>query len=95
MANVETDISTNLYYFIYDIQLANLGYFVSRKYIEFFKTLCSPEKGIEYTGRVTNEDGTIGLLFTVTASEEKDAEEKLKSFMTDIHQKNPKLCSYV
>lgn len=83
------------HHFIYDIKLYDrIGYFMPRKYDKLFDTLRTNTKDIEYTGKINNEDGTIGLLFSVMAKDEIEAEEKLKNFMDKIHAKHSELCYF-
>lgn len=89
------------HYFIYDIKLDDrIGYFVPRKYNKLFNTLKSNTGAasslrVVYTGKINNDDGTIGLLFSVTAKDEREAEEKLKNFMDMVHDIHSDLCFYV
>lgn len=84
------------HYFIYDIKLDDrIGYFMPRKYNKLFNTLKSNTEGIKYTGKLSNDDDTIGLLFSVTAKDEREAEEKLKNFMDMVHNMHSDLCFYV
>jgi hypothetical protein len=90
----QNEISSS-HYFIYDIRIRKLGYFVHKKYDSLFEDLNSHEK-IKYTGKENGKDAElVSLFFTVTAKGEKEAEESLLNLMDQIHVKHCKICNYV
>lgn len=86
-----------MYHFVINVKFKESWYFKSNVYKKFFEELRSSgsDYGIEYTGKEELDDGTTDLSFYVSrASTEKEAEEKLIDYVTNVQKEAPGVCEF-